>query len=83
MSYIQLPEGLKKNVGKIQLNIPKNQKEKDLLEHLPYFANLKDPIFQNKVENLLKNREDLQSYLLATEDLNRTIEDSLRLAVTH
>ena len=83
MSYIQLPEGLKKNVGKIQLNIPNNQKEKDLLEHLPYFANLKDPIFQNKVENLLKNREDLQSYLLATEDLNRTIEDSLRLAVTH
>ena len=83
MSYIQLPDGLKKNVSKIQLNTPKDEKEKDLLEHLPYLANLKDPIFQNKVENLLKNREDLQSYLLATEDLNRTIEDSLQLAVTH
>ena len=83
MSYIQLPEGLKKNVGHIQLNIPKDEKARDLLEHLPYLAHLKDLIFQNKVENLLKNREDLQTYLLATEDLNRTIEDSLQLAVTH
>ena len=83
MSYIQLPEGLKKNVGQIQLNIPKDEKARDLLEHLPYLANLKDPIFQNKVENLLKNREDLQAYLLAREDLNRTIDDSLQLAVTH
>ena len=83
MSYIQLPEGLKKTVGKIQFNIPKDEKARDLLEHLPYLANLKDPIFQNKVKNLLKNREDIQAYLLATEDLNRTIEDSLQLAVTH
>ena len=51
MSYIQLPDGLKKNVGKIQLNLPKDQEAKDLLKHLSYLANLKDPIFQNKVEN--------------------------------
>ena len=43
----------------------------------------KSPIFQNKVENLIKNREDLQKYLLATEDLNKTIEESLQLAVGH
>ena len=54
MSYIQLPEGLKKNVDKIQLNVPKNEKAKDLLATLPYLANLKDPILQNKVEDLLK-----------------------------
>ena len=83
MSYIQLPDGLKKNVGKIQLNLPKDEKARDLLEHVPYLANLKDPILQNRVENLLKNREDLQKYLLATEDLNKTIEDSLQLSVTH
>ena len=83
MSYIQLPKDLNKNGGQIQLNIPKDEKARDLLEHLPYLSNLKDPIFQNKVENLLKNREDLQAYLLATEDLNRTIEDSLQLVVTH
>ena len=83
MSYIQLSDGLKKNVGKIQLNLPKDEKARDLLEHLPYLANLKDPIVQNRVENLLKNREDLQKYILATKDLNKTIEDSLQLAVTH
>ena len=48
-----------------------------------YLADLKDPIFQNKVENLINNREDLQKYLLATEDLNKTIEESLQLAVGH
>ena len=31
----------------------------------------------------MKNREDLQNYLLATEDLNKTIEESLQLAVGH
>ena len=60
MSYIQLRDGLKKNVGKIQLNLPKDEKARDLLEHLPYLTNLKDPILPNRVENLLKNREDLQ-----------------------
>ena len=82
MLYIQLREGLKKNVGKIQLNVPKNEKTKDLFATLPYLANLKDPNLQNKVEDLLKNREDLQKYLLAAEDLNKTIEESLQLAVT-
>ena len=83
MSYIQLRDGLEKNVGKIQLNLAKDEKARDILEHLPYLANLKDPILQNRVENLLKNRKDLQKYLLATEDLNKTIQDSLQLAVIH
>ena len=73
-----MPDCLKKEFGKIQLNLPK-----DLLNHLLYLANLKDPIFQSKVENLIKNREDLQKYLLATKDLNKTIEESLKLAVGH
>ena len=83
MSYIQLPDDLKKNIGKIQLNVPKNEKVKDLFATLPYLANLKDPILHNRVEDLLKNREDLQKYLLATEDLNNTIEESLQFAVSH
>ena len=83
MSYIQLPDGLKKKVSKIQLNVPKNETTEDLFATLPYLANLKDPIMQRKVEDLLKNREDFQKYLLATEDLNNTIEESLQLAVTH
>ena len=56
MSYIQLPDTIKKNVGKIQLNLPKDEKAKDLFAHLSYLANLKDTILQNRVEKLLKNR---------------------------
>ena len=53
------------------------------LINLPYITNLKDPILQNRVEDLLKNREDLQNYLLATEYLGTTLEDSLQLAISH
>ena len=83
MSYIQLPDKIVNNVEQIQLNLPKDQKAKDLLAHLPYIANLQDPILQNRVEDLLKNREDLQKNLLATEFLGKTLEDSLELAVSH
>ena len=83
MSYIQWPDKIVDKVDQVQLNLPKDQKVKDLFTHLPYIANLKDPILQNRVEDLLKNREDLQNYLLATEFLGTTIEDSLELAVSH
>ena len=68
---------------KIQLNLPRNEKIKDLFGSLPYIANLQDPTLQNKVENVLRNRENLQNYLLATDDLKSTIEESLDLAVGH
>ena len=83
MPYIQLPDKIVDKVEQIQLNLPKDQKAKDLFAHLPYIANLKDPILQNRVEDLLKNSEDLQNYLLATEHLGTTLEDSLQLAVSH
>ena len=83
MSYIQLPDKIVDKVEQIQLNLPKDQKAKDLFAHLPYIANLKDPILQNRVEDLLKNSADLQNYLLATEHLGTTLEDSLQLAVSH
>ena len=83
MSYIQLPDKIVDKVDQVQLNLPKDQKVKDLFAHLPYIANLKDPILQNRVEDLLQNREDLQNYLLVTEFLGRTLEDSLQLAVSH
>ena len=54
MSYIQLPDKIVDKVEQIQLNLPKGQKAKYLFAHLPYIANLKDPILQNRVEDLLK-----------------------------
>ena len=83
MSYIQLLDKIVNKVEQIQLILPKDQKAKDLFVHLPYIANLQDPILQNRVEDLQKNREDLQNYLLATEFLGRTLEDSLELAVSY
>ena len=71
MSYIKLPEKIVNKVEQIQLNLPKDQKTKDLFAHLPYIANLQDPILQNRVEDL------------ATEFLGRTLEDSLELTVSH
>ena len=83
MSYIQLLDKIVNKVEQIQLILPKDQKAKDLFVHLPYIANLQDPILQNRVEDLQRNREDLQNYLLATEFLGRTLEDSLELAVSY
>ena len=82
MSYIQLPDKIVNKVDQVQLSLPKDQKAKDLLAHLPYISNLSDPILQNRVEDLLQNREDLQNYLLATEFLNTILEDSLELAIS-
>ena len=78
-----MPDKIVDKVDQVQLNFPKDQKAKDLFAHFPYIANLKDPILQNRAEDLLKNREDLQNYLLATEFLGTTLEDSLQLAVSH
>ena len=82
MSYYQPPDELNYDPPKIQLHVPSDEKGKDLAKHLPYLAQINDPIFQNRVEDLINNDEDLQSYLFATEDLNRSLEDSLRLLVS-
>ena len=83
MSYYQLPDNLNSITPTIQLNISPVEKGKDLVKHLPFLAQINDPIFQNRVEDLINNDEDLQSYLFATEDLNRTLNESLQLAVGH
>ena len=83
MSYFQLPDTINKDIPTIQLNIHPDEKAKDLIKHLLYLAQIEDPIFQNKVEDLIRNDEELQSYLFATEDLNRTLDESLQLAVGH
>ena len=80
MSYTQLPQGLFGNNKKqIKLTLPTNYKSEVLFSQLPYLANLKDPIFQASLTEVLKNREDLQEYLLAAGDLN----ESLDLVVTN
>ena len=59
MSYIQLPYGLVKKCKQIQFNLPKNYEESQYIKRLTYISK-KDPYFNNKVLDLLRNREDLK-----------------------
>ena len=70
----------KKKREKVKLNLPKNCKIQELFSQLPYLANLEDTIFQNEIQNI-NNRDDLQKYLLATGDLNDSIQEILDLVV--
>ena len=65
MSYIQLPYGFHKNSKQIQFNLLKNYETSQYVKRLPYITN-KGPDFDNKVTNLINNREDLKKWLLAT-----------------
>ena len=67
MSYIQLPYGLVKKSKEILFNLPKNYEESQYIKRLPYISD-KGPDFNNKVLDLLRNREDLNKWLLLTSD---------------
>ena len=84
MSQIHLPHGgiINKNEKTFKLSLPTNYKLEVLFSQLPYLANLRDPIFQSSIEDVINNREDLQKYLLATGGLNNSIQKSLDLVVT-
>ena len=46
-------------------------------------TNLEDSILQNEVQDIINKREDLQKYLLATGDLNDSIQEGLDLVVSN
>ena len=75
MSYIQLLDKIVNKVEQIQLILPKDQKAKDLFVHLPYIANLQDPILQNRVEDLQKKQGRFAklsiSYRVFRKDIGR------------
>ena len=65
MSYIQLPYGYVKNNKQVQFNLPSNYEESFYLKEVPHLTN-KDPAVRNNLINLIKNRDDLKQWLLAT-----------------
>ena len=81
-SYIQLPYGFIKKSEPIQLNLPKNYEESQYLSRLPYLSN-KGPALDNEILDKLKNREDLQKWLLATSDFSREIQEDVNAIVGH
>ena len=67
MAYIRLPYGFVKNNKQIQFNLPSNYEESQYYKEVPYITN-RNPAVENNLLNLLRNREDLKKWLLATSD---------------
>ena len=83
MSHIQLSFNVQEKDDRIKLNLTKSYNKQGLFSQLPYLANLEDLMFQNEIQNIINNQEDFQIYLLATSDLNDSIQESLDLVVSN
>ena len=82
MSYIQLPYGYVENNKQVQFNLPKNYEESFYLDKVPYLTK-RDPATENDLINLIKNRDDLKKWLLATSDYGNEIQEDLNAVVGH
>ena len=80
MSYIQLPYGYVENKKQVQFNLPNNYEESFYFEKAPYLTN-PTPAVENKLINLIKNRDDLKKWLLATSDYGHEIQEDLNAVV--
>ena len=82
MSYIQLPYGYVENNKQVQFNLPSNFKESFYLSKVPHLTR-RDPTFENDLINIIKNRDDLKKWLLATSDFGDEIQDDINAVVGH
>ena len=80
MLYIQLPYGFVKNDKPVQFNLPSDYEESQYYKEVPYITN-KNPAVENNLLNLLRNREDLKKWLLATSDYGNEIQEDLNAIV--
>ena len=80
MLCIQLLYGYVKNNNQVQFNLPKNYEESFYLNEVPHLTN-RDPAVENNLINLIKNRDDLKKWLLATGDYGKEIQDDLNAIV--
>ena len=80
MLYIQLPYGFVKNDKQIQYNLPSDYEESQYYKEVPFITS-EIPALKNNLLNLLRNREDLKKWLLATSDYVNEIQDDLNAIV--
>ena len=76
-SYIQIPYGFRKVSDPIQFSIPKNLTENQYLNRIGYISNNNDPTIKNNILDAVKNREDLQKWILATSDFGRELQQDI------
>ena len=70
------------NNKQVQFNLPSNFEESFYLSKVPHFTR-RDPTVENDLINLIKNRDDLKKWLLATSDFGDKIQDDLNAVVGH
>ena len=80
MSYIQLPYGYVENNKQVQFNLPNNYEESFYLKEVPHLTN-KNPAIENNLLNLIRNRDDLKKWMLATGKYGNEIQDDLNAIV--
>ena len=76
-SYIQIPYGFRKVSNPIQFSVPKNFEENQYLNRIGYISNKDDPAVKNNILDAVKNREDLQKWILATSDFGRELQQDI------
>ena len=80
MSYIQLPYGYVEKNKEVQFNLPSNFEESSYLSKVFHLMRT-DPAVENDFINLIKNRDDLKKWLLATSDFGNEIQDDFNAIV--
>ena len=76
-SYIQLPYGFRKKSEPIQFNLPKNYAETQYLNRIGYVSDKDDPAVKNKLLDAVKNRKDLQKWILATSEFGQELQQDI------
>ena len=76
MLYIQLPYGYVKNNKQVQFNLPSDYEESQYYKEVPHITN-ESPAVKNNLLNLLRNREDLKKWLLATSNYGYEIQEEV------
>ena len=82
MSYIQLPYGYVKNKKQVQFNLPRDYEESYYYKEALHIIN-KSSAVKKDLLNLLRNREDLQKWLIATSDYGNEIQEDLNAIVDY
>ena len=76
-SYIQIPYGFHKVSEPIHFSTPKNYEENQYLNRTGYLYNKDDPAVKNSVLDAVKNRVDLQKWILATSDFGQELQQDI------
>ena len=80
MLYIQLSYGCVKNTKQVQINLPNNYEEYFYLRQAPYLTD-QNPAVENDLINLIRNRDDLEKWLLTTSKYGDEIQEDLNVIV--